>query len=83
MSIFSINKIYFIVSEDNVNYARDLFQTVKYRCFKKDISNDLFEVNTKFEFKKTITTIENECLKNEIFPYIHFLIKKRHVRTRI
>ena len=70
MSSFTINKIFFIISDDD-NKRKEAFQTVSYNCLKHNFECELIEVNSKKDFSQAIKCIKNECLNNAIYPYIH------------
>ncbi len=71
LSIFSANKIYFLVSDKNINKIRESFLTLSYRCISKKLENEFIEINSKKDFSNTVSIIERECKENNILPYIH------------
>jgi|GEM_PF-3231942 len=71
MANFQANSIYFLVYDKSDNNTRELFITVSHRCYQHGLKCEYIDINSQNDFKNTLNSIKEECINNQIKPYIH------------
>lgn len=71
MANFQVNKLYFLVSEEKDNYVQELFLSVRHICDREKITCEYVDINSQSDFRNALNSIKEECINNQIKPYIH------------